>query len=147
MFNRAYCFKRLFKCLENYNSLSNWKKGRDYCGNPLTCFLLRPFLKRQPGVLEINFSRCESQSSSFSSTADWKVNKLVAWHFCRRFRRFFTARPKHTCPLKVLKKSWRSSSSVFNQLLIYSNICKKYNAICGQLSLNRAMLRSIHYEP
>ena len=52
----------------------------------LTRFLFCPFFASQSIVLVVNLCSRECKSTFFSSTAAWKVEQLVARHFCRMFQ-------------------------------------------------------------
>ena len=52
----------------------------------LTSFLFRPFFDWDSNVLVVNLCNRECKSTFFSSSAAWKVEQLVARHFCRMFQ-------------------------------------------------------------
>ena len=76
----------------------------------LTRFLFWPFFGWQSNILVINLCSRKCKSTFFSCTADWKVEQLVARHFCRMFQSILTVSGCTT---------WTELPLKFNELLTH----------------------------
>ena len=94
----------------------------------LTRFLFCPFLACQSNVLVVNLCSRECKSTFLSSTAAWKVEQLVARHFCRMFQTILTLSGCTTSTQLPLK---------FNELLTHADLLY-------HLSMLKLELRKFH---
>ena len=76
----------------------------------LTRFLFCPFFVCQSIVLVVNLCSRKCKSTFFSSNAAWKVEQLVARHFCRMFQSILTVSGCTT---------WTELPLKFNELLTH----------------------------